>query len=95
MQQREGCNAPGSRRRFLGASFAVTALAVAGTGTLSGIASKNYAFVDAVARKNVELTIDNIRKDSPLLAGMESSGAIKIAGAMYNLHSGVVDFFGG
>lgn len=57
--------------------------------------SKNYAFVDAVARKNVELTIGNIRKDSPVLAGMESSGAIKIAGAMYNLHSGVVDFFGG
>lgn len=57
--------------------------------------SKNYAFVDAVARKNVELTIGDIRKDSPVLAGMESSGAIKIAGAMYNLHSGVVEFFGG
>ena len=57
--------------------------------------SKNYAFVDAVARKNVELTIANIRKDSPVLAGMESSGAIKIAGAMYNLQTGVVDFFGG
>lgn len=57
--------------------------------------SKNFAFVDAVARKNVELTIANIRKDSPVLAGMESSGAIKIAGAMYNLQTGVVDFFGG
>ena len=57
--------------------------------------SKNYAFVDAVARKNVELTIANIRKDSPVLAGMESSGAIKIAGSMYNLQTGVVDFFGG
>jgi carbonic anhydrase len=55
--------------------------------------SKNYAFVDAVARKNVELTIGNIRKDSPVLAGMESSGAIKLAGAMYNLQTGVVDFF--
>ena len=57
--------------------------------------SKNYAFVDAVARKNVELTIANIRKDSPVLAGMESSGAIKIAGAMYTLQTGVVDFFPG
>jgi carbonic anhydrase len=56
--------------------------------------SKNYAFVDAVARKNVELTITNIRKESPVLAGMESSGAIKIAGAMYSLQTGVVDFFG-
>jgi carbonic anhydrase len=55
--------------------------------------SKNYAFVDAVARKNVEITIANIRKDSPVLAAMESSGAIKIAGSMYNLETGVVDFF--
>lgn len=55
--------------------------------------SSNYAFVDAVARKNVELTIGNIRKDSPVLAELESSGTIKIAGAMYNLKTGVVDFF--
>src|SRR5215467_6239168 len=55
--------------------------------------SSNYAFVDAVARKNVELTIRDIRKDSPVLAGLESSGAIKIAGAMYNLKTGVVEFF--
>ncbi|HKP66294.1 MAG TPA: carbonic anhydrase, partial [Casimicrobiaceae bacterium] len=55
--------------------------------------SKNYAFVDAVARKNVELTIDEIRKNSPVLAGMESSGAIKIAGSMYDLATGVIDFF--
>jgi carbonic anhydrase len=55
--------------------------------------SKNYAFVDAVARKNVEMTIADIRKDSPVLAEMESSHAIKIAGAMYNLETGVVDFF--
>jgi carbonic anhydrase len=56
--------------------------------------SKNYAFVDAVARKNVELTMSAIRKDSPVLAGMESSGTIKIAGAMYNLQTGVIDFLG-
>ena len=55
--------------------------------------AKNYAFVDAVARKNVELTMTAIRRDSPVLAGMESSGAIKIAGAMYNLETGVIDFF--
>jgi carbonic anhydrase len=55
--------------------------------------SKNYAFVDAVARKNVEITIANIRKDSPVLAAMESDGAIKIAGSMYNPETGLVDFF--
>ena len=52
--------------------------------------SKNSEFVDAVARKNVELTMADIR---PVLAEMEASGAIKIAGAMYNLETGVVDFF--
>ena len=57
--------------------------------------SKNDAFVDAVARKNVEMQITNIRKNSPVLATMESSGTVKIAGAMYNLGTGVIDFFGG
>jgi carbonic anhydrase len=47
--------------------------------------SKNYAFVDAVARKNVEITIAGIRKDTPMLAEMNSNDAIKMAGAMYNL----------
>jgi carbonic anhydrase len=67
---------------------AVTATAYTGERT-----SKNYAFVDAVARRNVELTLANIRKESPVLAGMESSGAIKVAGAMYDLQTGVIDFF--
>lgn len=55
--------------------------------------SKNYAFVDAVARKNIELTMARIRKDSPVLAELESKGTIKIAGAMYNLATGGVEFF--
>jgi carbonic anhydrase len=66
--------------------------AVAATTYAGERTSKNYAFVDAVARKNVEITIADIRKNSPVLAGMESSGAIKIAGAMYSLQTGVVDF---
>ena len=64
------------------------------TTTYSGERSaKNYAFVDAVARKNVELTVANIRKDSPVLAELESKGSIKITGAMYNLENGAVEFF--
>jgi carbonic anhydrase len=69
---------------------AITATTYAGERT-----SKNYTFVDAVARKNVEITMADIRKDSPVLAEMESKGAIKIAGAMYNLETGVIDFFAG
>src|ERR1700737_4505071 len=69
--------------------------AIAATAYAGERSAKNYAFVDAVARKNVELTVADIRKDSPVLAQMESNGAIKIAGAMYNLETGVVDFFAG
>jgi carbonic anhydrase len=56
--------------------------------------AKNYAFVDAVARKNVEMNIADIRKESPVLAEMEAKGSIKMTGAMYNLETGAVDFFG-
>jgi len=69
--------------------------AVAATEYTGDRTSRNYAFVDAVARKNVELTMSGVRKDSPVLAGMESSGTIKIAGAMYDLQTGVFDFLGG
>ncbi|HWZ71142.1 MAG TPA: carbonic anhydrase family protein [Casimicrobiaceae bacterium] len=54
--------------------------------------SKNYGFVDAVARKNVELTMIDIHRRSPVLAELETSGAIKIAGAMYNLETGRLEF---
>jgi len=53
----------------------------------------NYPFVDAVARKNVELTIADIRQNSQVLGELESQGKIKIAGAMYNIGTGGVDFF--
>jgi carbonic anhydrase len=55
--------------------------------------AKNYAFVDAVARKNVELTMAGIHSRSAIIAALETKGTVKIAGAMYNLESGVVDFF--
>ena len=54
--------------------------------------AKNYDFVNAVAQKNVEMTVANIRKGSPVLAELESKGSIKIAGAMYNLETGAVEF---
>jgi carbonic anhydrase len=54
--------------------------------------AKNYAFVDAVARKNVEMTVAEIRKQSPVLAEMEAKGEVKMASAMYNLETGAVDF---
>jgi carbonic anhydrase len=55
--------------------------------------SKNLEFVDRVAEKNVNLTIANIRKQSPVLAEMEDNGEIKIAGAMYDISNGEVIFY--
>jgi carbonic anhydrase len=56
--------------------------------------SKNAAFVDAVTRKNVELTKAEILKKSPVLRQLQSKGAVKVAGAMYNLQTATVEFFG-
>ena len=55
--------------------------------------SKNVEFVNAVGIKNVELTIERIRKESPVLAQMEQAGEIQIVGGMYDLASGKVNFF--
>ncbi|MDP5061191.1 MAG: carbonic anhydrase family protein [Maribacter sp.] len=55
--------------------------------------SKNLDFVDRVAAKNVELTIENIRKHSPVLAEMEKNDEVLIVGAMYDIATGEVDFY--
>ena len=54
--------------------------------------SKNDAFVDAVAKTNVKLALDEIRRRSNVLAPLEKDGKIKLAGAMYSLVGGRVDF---
>ncbi|WP_108422437.1 carbonic anhydrase family protein [Muricauda amoyensis] len=54
--------------------------------------SKNLDFVDAVAVKNVEIALNNIRKQSPILKEMEDDGQIAIVGAMYDLSDGKVVF---
>ena len=55
--------------------------------------SANKEFVDRVCRANVELMVNEIRKNSPVLKEMEDNGEIKIVGAMYDMHVGKVDFF--
>ena len=55
--------------------------------------SKNLDFVDAVSKKNVELTIDRIHAESPILSEMEKNGEILIIGAMYDITTGAVAFF--
>lgn len=52
----------------------------------------NDAFVDAVAKTNVQNTIDELRKNSEILSTLEKEGKIKIVGSMYHLHNGLVEF---
>lgn len=54
--------------------------------------SANIDFVNAVGTKNVSLTIERIRKESPVLAEMEQAGEISIVGGMYDLATGKVNF---
>jgi carbonic anhydrase len=67
--------------------------AVEATQYLGERSANNYGFVNAVARKNVELTMTDIRHRSAVLAGLETSGAIRVAGAMYQIETGQVEFF--
>lgn len=55
--------------------------------------SSNLDFVDTVAKINVQMTIDNIRKHSPVLKELEDEKQIKIVGAMYDVNNGSVVFF--
>ncbi len=54
--------------------------------------SKILEYVDAVAAKNVQLTVQDIRKISPILAELEQQKKIMIVGAMYSVKTGKVDF---
>ena len=54
--------------------------------------SSNLDFVNEVARKNVELTLEAIRDGSEVLAEMETKGEIKLIGAMYDVATGKVSF---
>jgi len=54
--------------------------------------SSNLDFVNNVAAKNVELTIEKIRRDSPILTEMERNNEIRIVGGMYDVGTGSVTF---
>ena len=55
--------------------------------------SSNIHFVNTVAKKNVHMTIANIRTQSPVLKEMEDEEMIKIIGAMYDIKDGSVSFY--
>jgi len=54
--------------------------------------SANAGFVQKVADKNVELAIDQIKKQSPVLMEMLANGEIDLVGGMYSVQTGEVNF---
>ncbi len=54
--------------------------------------SKNMEFVNAVVKKNVTLTAQNILSQSPVLAEMVKQGEITIVEAVYDIKTGKVHF---
>ena len=54
--------------------------------------SANPEFVHLVAEKNVRMTIHDIRERSPILKEMEEKGEVGIAGALYDMDTGAIEF---
>lgn len=52
---------------------------------------KDSGFVDAVATTHVKQTVELIRQRSPVMAGLERDGKIKIVGSMYDIKTGRVE----
>ena len=55
--------------------------------------SLNEDAIEEVATLNVQMSIERIRKESPILAEMEQNGDIEIVGSIYNVSDGLVTFF--
>jgi carbonic anhydrase len=53
----------------------------------------NEEFVNNVTEINVHLTIERIRRESPIIAELEEAGQIRIVGGLYNVETGKVDFY--
>jgi carbonic anhydrase len=53
----------------------------------------NESFVKNVTELNVFLTIDRIKRESPIIAELEQQGTIKIIGGLYDVETGIVTFF--
>ena len=53
----------------------------------------NATFVNNVTELNVQLTVERIRAESPIIAALESEGKIKIIGGLYDIETGKVNFY--
>jgi carbonic anhydrase len=54
--------------------------------------SKNSKFVEAVGEANVRLTMEEIKKDSPVMKELIDSGELLLVGGVYDLETGRVRY---
>ncbi len=55
--------------------------------------SKNHEFVEKVAKENVLHTMEDIKKNSPILKDLIDNGTVLLIGAMYDIDTGKVTFY--
>lgn len=60
--------------------------------TLENRDGSNESFVNNVTKLNIDLTIERIRKESPIINELESQGEIKLIGALYDVTTGEVEW---
>ncbi len=53
---------------------------------------KNLEFMKNVTEIHTSLVIQQIRKESPIIAELEANGDLKIVGALYDIDAGIVHF---
>jgi carbonic anhydrase len=61
--------------------------------TVENRTSSNSRFVENVAKINVQRTVNEIIKRSPIIAEMVENGTINIVGGMYDITLGTVTFY--
>lgn len=68
--------------------------AVDDTRTVGERNSGNADFVELVARRNVELAMEQVVQRSPILKEMLQAGSIGLVGGIYDVTTGAVEFLG-
>jgi len=62
-------------------------------GKLTNNSSLYCSREEKVAERNVELMVEQVKQRSDVLAELEAAGGISIVGAMYNIETGIVEFY--
>ena len=62
-------------------------------GRLAKISSVDSDLVEKVAERNVELMVEQVKEQSPVLRTMAENGEIGIVGGMYDIENGQVTFY--